>query len=163
MERLVERVLFAARWFVVPIYLGLVVVLVILSFKFFEELLHLALTVRAIDGTELILLILSLIDLALVASLIVMVIIGSYESIVGRIDVPEGVQKPDLFDKLDPSTLKLKLQVAIIAISSIHLLKAFMNIADKPTEKVLMQLAIHGMFVVSALGLAMLDRIGKKG
>ena len=161
MERLIERGLFYSRWLLVPIYLGLAVSLLFFAVIFLKELATLATNVAAFGEKEAILTALSLIDLALVASLVVMVIISGYENFVSKLDV-DSDDKLSWVGKLDAGTLKLKVASSIVAISSVHLLKAFMNAADTPNDKLLWLVVIHLTFVVSALAMALGDRLGAK-
>ena len=112
-----------------------------------------------VDEADLVLAVLSLVDLILVANLVIMVIISGYENFVSRIDLEGVTDKLSWFGKLDAGSLKIKLASSIVAISAIHLLKAFLDATDIPTEKLIMLVVIHLTFVVSALMLAYLDRI----
>ena len=159
MERLIERALFASRWLLAPIFLGLSLALVALIIKFFKELLHTLLHVMNLSEAELILHILSMIDMALVGSLIVMVMFSSYENFVSKIDLEEGAEKLDWLGKLDSGSLKLKVAASIVAISSIHLLQKFMEVQTIDNDKLLWYVVIHMTFVLSALLLALLDKM----
>ena len=159
LERLIERLLFSSRWLLAPIYLGLSLALLVLGIKFFQELWHLLGHILEMAESDMILVILALIDLSLVASLVVMVMFSGYENFVSRLDVRESSDKLDWLGKLDAGTLKLKVAASIVAISSIHLLQAFVNIPQIPNDKLLWYVVIHLTFVVSALLLGVLDRI----
>jgi uncharacterized protein (TIGR00645 family) len=159
MERLIEKTLFASRWLLAPVYLGLSLALFALGIKFFIELWHVLLHVWSLDESDLILTLLSLIDMVLVGSLIIMVMFSGYENFVSRIDVDEGTEKLGWLGKLDAGTLKLKVAASIVAISSIHLLKAFMNAPQIPNDKLLWYVVIHLTFVVSAVLMGVLDKI----
>ena len=133
-ERFIERSLFASRWLLAPVYLGLSLALVVLGIKFFAELWHslshvLALSQGAVPMTEaeVVLSLLALVDLSLVGSLIVMVMFSGYENFVSKIDMEGEGDKLGWLGKLDAGTLKLKVAASIVAISSIHLLRAFMD------------------------------------
>ncbi len=159
MEKLIERTLFASRWLLAPIFLGLSMTLIALIIKFFEELFHTLITILSLSEAELILHILSMIDMALVGSLIVMVMFSSYENFVSKIDLEEGAEKLDWLGKLDSGSLKLKVAASIVAISSIHLLQKFMEAQTIPDNKLMWYVIIHMTFVVSALMMAFLDKI----
>ncbi len=159
LERTIERILFGSRWMLVPIYLGLVVVMGAFVVKFIQELIHYLPNVLSLTDTELILVGLTLVDLALVANLFIMVIISGYENFVSRIDLDDGSEKLAWVGKLDAGTLKIKLAVAIIAISSIHLLKAFMNAKEVDGDTLMWLVIIHLTFVVSALLVAWIDKL----
>jgi uncharacterized protein (TIGR00645 family) len=159
MEKLLERSLFASRWLLAPIFMGLSLALIALIIKFFQELIHTLTSVLTLSEAELILRILSMIDMALVGSLIVMVMFSSYENFVSKIDLDEGAEKLDWLGKLDSGSLKLKVAASIVAISSIHLLQKFMKVQSIDVEHLKWYVIIHMTFVVSALMLAFLDKI----
>ena len=131
MEAWVERVMYASRWLLAPIYIGLSLALVALGIKFFQELFHLLPHVLEISEADIVLVVLSLIDIALVSGLIIMVMFTSYENFVSQIDLKEGTEKLAWLGTLDTSSLKSKVAASIVAISSIHLLKVFMIDACK--------------------------------
>ena len=159
MERLIEKALFASRWLLAPIFLGLSLALVALAIKFFQELFHVITVIITMTESELILSILSMIDMALVGSLIVMVMFSSYENFVSKIDLDEKDEKLDWLGKLDSGSLKLKVAASIVAISSIHLLQKFMEVQTIDNDKLIWYVVIHMTFVLSALLLAVLDRV----
>lgn len=158
LERSIERLLFACRWLLAPMYLGLSLALLSLTVKFFQEAVHSLTRILEIAETDLVLSVLSLIDLALVGSLIVMVMLAGYENFVSKIDAGNE-ETPEWLGKLDSGTLKLKVAASIVAISSIHLLRIFMNAGDTPNDKILWYVVLHLTFVVSAVLLGVLDRI----
>jgi uncharacterized protein (TIGR00645 family) len=178
MERIVERMFFASRWLLAPIYLGLSVALIVLGIQFFMELYHsfelvLGLapagydekTGAAIPAVEadIVLTLLALVDLAMVAGLIVMVMFSGYENFVSKLDVEtKGAEKLDWLGKLDAGTLKLKVAASIVAISSIHLLRKFMEVEDTNETQLMWYVIIHMTFVLSALLMGVLDRITGK-
>ena len=159
LERFVERLLFACRWLLAPIYLGLAIALFALGVKFFQEAWHAVSQILSVPEADLVLTVLALIDIVLVGSLIVMVMFSGYENFVSRIDVGKDGDAPGWLGKLDSGTLKLKVAASIVAISSIHLLRIFMNAVDTPNDKILWYVVLHLTFVVSALLLGVLDRI----
>ena len=159
MEKIIERTLFASRWLLAPIYLGLSFALIALAIKFFQELFHTVTVIITMSESDLVLAILSMIDMSLVGSLIVMVMFSGYENFVSKIDLDEGDEKLDWHGKLDAGTLKLKVAASIVAISSIHLLQKFMEVQTISNDKLLWYVIIHMTFVVSALLLAFLDKI----
>jgi uncharacterized protein (TIGR00645 family) len=161
MERSLERLLYASRWLLAPIYVGLSLALLALGIKFFQEAFHLILHATAMKEADLVLVTLSLVDIALVGGLIVMVMLSGYENFVSAIDLREGEEKLDWLGKLDAGSLKQKVAAAIVAISSIHLLKAFMNATQIDNDKLMWFVIIHMTFVLSALGMALVDRINR--
>jgi uncharacterized protein (TIGR00645 family) len=158
-ERAIEKLLFACRWLLAPMYLGLSLALVALAIKFFQEVVHSLTGILALSETDLVLTVLSLIDITLVGSLIVMVMLSGYENFVSKIDAGEAQESPAWLGKLDSGTLKLKVAASIVAISSIHLLRIFMNADHTPNDKILWYVVLHLTFVVSAVLLGVLDRL----
>ena len=161
MEAVVEKVLYASRWALAPIYLGLSLALVLLGIKFFEEIWHAFPAIFAMQEADLILKILSMVDMALVGGLLIMVMLSGYENFVSRIDIDEGEEKLDWLGKLDAGSLKQKVAAAIVAISSIHLLQKFMNALHIDNEKLMWYVIIHLTFVLSAIGMAYVDKMNK--
>ncbi len=162
MERTFEALLYASRWILAPIYLGLSIALLLLGIKFFEEAIHSIPVVLQLGEADLVLLTLSLVDIALVGGLLVMVMLSGYENFVSRIDVSEETEKLSWLGKLDSGSLKQKVAAAIVAISSIHLLKAFMNAQNISNDKLMWYVIIHLTFVLSALGMALVDRMNQQ-
>lgn len=158
-ENAVERFLFAGRWLLVPLYVGLTLTLLLFSVKFVQELAHIVPHLPAMAESDLVLTALALMDLVLVGNLLVMVILSGYESFVSRIEAAANDGQLSWLGKVDAGTLKVKVAASIVAISSIHLLKAFMNARDVPNDKLMWLVIIHLTFVVSALILAWVDRI----
>ncbi|MCK6451688.1 MAG: TIGR00645 family protein [Alphaproteobacteria bacterium] len=161
MERVVEWLIFTSRWLLVPMYLGLALLLPVFAVKFYEEMWHLVRVVLRAEEADFILGTLALIDMVLVANLLVMIVISGYETFVSRIDLSaeDEKDKPSWLGKLDAGTLKIKVAASIVAISSIHLLKAFMNVERFGNDKLMWLVIIHLAFVVSALLLAYVDKV----
>lgn len=160
-ERWVERLLFAGRWCMAPIYVGLLLILAVIAVKFVEELVLTLPSVLSMEERDLVLLVLGLIDLALLGSLTLMVAFAGYENFVSKMhSVADHEDRPDWMGHVDFSGLKLKLISSIVAISAIHLLRTFLNVSALPKEDVGWQLAIHLGFVVSGVLLALMDRLG---
>jgi uncharacterized protein (TIGR00645 family) len=158
-ERQIERTLFASRWILAPVYLGLSLALAVLAVKFFQELYHTLTHVLTLTEAEVVLALLALVDLSLVASLIVMVMFSGYESFVSKIDMEAEGDKLGWLGKLDAGALKLKVAASIVAISSIHLLRAFVDAEEIANDKLMWYVIIHLTFVVSAVLLGVLDRL----
>src|SRR5690606_15464731 len=161
LERLFERSLYSARWLLAPIYLGLSFALLALGIKFFLELIHVLPHILTVSEMDLILLVLSLVDISLVGGLIVMVMFSGYENFVSQIDLDEGHDKLNWLGKLDTASLKNKVAASIVAISSIHLLKIFMNAEKIDNDKLLWYVVIHLTFVASAFAMGILDKMTK--
>ena len=159
MERFTETLILGSRWLLAPLYLVLCFILILFGIKAIQEVFHLAVGVLTQSDADLLLGTLTIIDLVLVANLLVMVALSSYETFVSRFDKVGDMEKPAWLGKLDPGTVKLKLAASIVAISSIHLLKVFMQTKELDSEKILVLLAVHLGFVVSALMMAWVDRI----
>jgi uncharacterized protein (TIGR00645 family) len=159
MEKSLEKLLFACRWLLAPLYLGLSLALIVLGIKFFQEAFHVLSQVTSLIEADLVLTVLAMIDLVLVGSLIVMVMFSGYENFVSKIDIETGGDTPAWLSKLDAGTLKLKVAASIVAISSIHLLRIFMNAEQTDNDKIMWYVILHLTFVVSAVLLGVLDRL----
>lgn len=161
MERIIEKALYGSRWLLTPIYLGLSVAVLALSIKFFQILLQILPNIFYINEIDVILGLLSLIDIALVGGLLVMVMFSGYENFVSHLDVPEGQEKLNWLGKMDASSIKKKVAASIVAISSIHLLKVFMDAQNVSDGKLKWYVVIHLTFVLSAFVMGCLDKITK--
>jgi uncharacterized protein (TIGR00645 family) len=159
MEKTIEKLLFASRWLLAPVYLGLSLALIALGIKFFQEIYHVMTHVLFEGEADLVLRLLAMVDLVLVGSLIVMVMFSGYENFVSRIDVEDGKETLGWLGKLDANSLKLKVASSIVAISSIHLLRAFMDAPQIAADTLKWYVIIHLTFVVSAVMMGVLDRI----
>jgi uncharacterized protein (TIGR00645 family) len=161
MEKPLERVLFASRWLMAPIYLGLVVALVALLAKFAQELIRFVPLVLELKESAVILAVLTLVDLSFVASLLLMIIFSGYESFVSRIDVPDA-ERPAWMGQIDFSGQKLKLIASIVAISGIHLLKSFMEVQSVDKTNLMWLVITHLVFVLSGVLLALMDYLAAR-
>jgi len=159
LERFIERLLYASRWLLAPLYLGLALGLIALGVKFFQEAFHAVMGALALPEQDLVLIVLALIDISLVGSLIVMVMFSGYENFVSRIDTATEKDTLGWLGKLDSGTLKLKVAASIVAISSIHLLRVFMKAIETPNDKIMWYVILHMTFVLSAVLLGVLDRM----
>ncbi|GGC09567.1 UPF0114 protein [Marinobacterium zhoushanense] len=162
MEKQLERLMYLSRWILAPIYLGLSLALIALGIKFFQEVFHLLPHVLEIGEADIVLVVLSLIDLTLVGGLLVMVMFSGYENFVSRIDLDEGAEKLSWLGTLDTNSLKNKVAASIVAISSIHLLKIFMDAKNYDNDQLMWYVIIHLTFVVSAFAMGILDKLTKK-
>ncbi|WP_115717112.1 TIGR00645 family protein [Gallaecimonas mangrovi] len=163
-ERFIESLMYASRWLLAPLYLGMSLTLLALLIKFVQEIIHMAPLILEMSDNNLILSVLTLIDMALVGGLIVMVMLSGYENFVSRLDLKESDEKLGWLGKMDSGSLKTKVSASIVAISAIHLLKVFMNADDIEDNKLMLYCLIHLTFVVSAFGMGYLDKMssGKK-
>lgn len=162
MEKVVEQLLYRSRWILAPIYLGLSIALVALGIKFFQEVIHLIIHIISLKEADMVLVVLSLIDMAMVGGLIVMVMMSGYENFVSALDVQEGEEKLSWLGTMDSSSLKAKIAASIVAISSIHLLKVFMNTENIDNDKILWYVIVHITFVLSAFAMGFLDIIAAR-
>lgn len=161
MERFIENLMYATRWILAPVYLGLSLGLFALTIKFFQEIFHTLPHILSIDENDLILLLLSLIDMTLVGGLLVMVMFSGYENFVSRLDIDEQKEKLSWLGKMDSGSLKNKVAASIVAISSIHLLRVFMEIHIIDNRKLLWYVLIHLTFVFSAFVMGYLDKVSR--
>jgi uncharacterized protein (TIGR00645 family) len=159
-ERGFELLLFNSRWLMAPFYLGLVICLAVMLYKFIVILVEFVGHVRGATEADIILGVLSLIDVTLTGNLILIVVFSGYENFVSRIDPGDHPDWPEWMTKVDFGALKQKLLASIVAISAIQVLKAFMNIdASFAPERLGWLVAIHVVFVISTLVLAFADRV----
>ena len=179
--RPLPRLIFASRWLQLPLYLGLILAQAVYVFHFWVELVHLIeaafgnagaldklvasigyksdVAPAALNETIIMLVVLALIDVVMISNLLIMVIVGGYETFVSRLDLEGHRDQPEWLSHVNASVLKVKLATAIIGISSIHLLKTFIN-ADNYSDTVLIaQTAIHITFLLSAIAIAYTDKI----
>lgn len=154
-----SEVIFWSRWLQAPLYLGLIVAQCVYVYLFGVELFHLVHDAHKIGETEIMLVVLGLIDVVMIANLLIMVIIGGYETFVSRLNLREHPDQPEWLAHVNAATMKIKLSMALIGISSIHLLKTFIN-ADQISEHTIRwQVIIHVTFIISSIAIAYTDRI----
>jgi uncharacterized protein (TIGR00645 family) len=151
--------IFWSRWLQAPLYVGLIVAQTAYVYRFMVELKHLVLDVRGLSETDIMLLVLGLIDVVMIANLLIMVIIGGYETFVSRLNLQDHPDEPEWLSHVNAGVLKVKLAMALIGISSIHLLKTFINAPHMSEQTIKWQVVIHLTFVVSAVVMAYTDRI----
>ena len=151
--------IFASRWLQLPIYLGLIAVQAIYAYKFIKSLWHLVSNLGVMTEDAVMLTVLSLIDVVMIANLLVMVTVGGYETFVSRLRVDEHPDQPEWLNHVNASVLKIKLSMAIITISSIHLLQTFINAANLSEKQMMWQLLLHLGFIASAVGIAWTDHV----
>jgi uncharacterized protein (TIGR00645 family) len=162
LEKPIEKFLFASRWLMAPFYIGLVFSLAMLLYSFCEELFHIVIQLPNITQNDMIIGIISLIDLSLVGNLLLIIVFSGYENFVSRIDIGDHEDQPEWKGTVDFASMKLKLIASIVAISGIHLLKVFMNIGSMSDRDIQWMLTIHVVFVVSGVMLALMDWITSK-
>ncbi len=159
MEKFFETLMYASRWLLAPIYLGLSLILILLGLKFFQEVVHVFPIIFGMKEADLILLALTLIDLVLVGGLLVMVMFSGYENFVSQLDIDDKKEKLPWLGKMDATSLKNKVAASIVAISSIHLLKIFLNAQEVDNDDFVWYILIHLTFVISAFAMGMLDKL----
>jgi uncharacterized protein (TIGR00645 family) len=158
-ERALEKFLFASRWLLAPFYVALVISLALMLLKTMQEIVHFLPLALTLTESEVILAVLSLVDLTLTGSLIVIVIFSGYENFVSKIDESQHKDWPEWMGKIDFTGLKLKLLSSIVAISAIQLLKSFMNVKNMSDRDLMWLVIIHVVFVASGVLLAWTDKI----
>jgi len=179
--RPVPRFIFASRWLQLPLYVGLIAAQCVYVFHFWLELVHLLeavfgsqtalqaligsigyksdVAVTALNETIIMLVVLALIDVVMISNLLIMVIVGGYETFVSRMDLDGHPDQPEWLSHVNASVLKVKLATAIIGISSIHLLKTFINAANYSEKVLIAQTVIHITFLLSAMAIAYTDKL----
>ena len=162
MERIIETLMVRARWLLAPIYLGLSFALLALMIKFFQEVIHLFEGLLMAEEADVVLIVLSLVDSSLVGGLLVMVMLGGYENFVSELDDKSESSKLSWLGKMDAASLKMKVAASIVAISSIHLLRVFMDMESRDRDLLMWYVIIHLTFVLSAFLMGYLDKITKK-
>ena len=159
LHKIIETVIFESRWLQAPLYLGLIAALGVYTYQFMVELIHLVTQIGNLSETDIMLAALALIDVVMIANLLIMVIIGGYETFVSRLELDDHPDRPEWLAHVNPSMLKIKLAVSLIGISSIDLLKTFINAAHLEDRVILWRVIIHVTFLVSALALAFTDKL----
>ncbi len=179
--RPIPRLIFASRWLQLPLYLGLILAQAVYVFHFWVELVHLLeaafgsetalqalinsigyktdAPITTLNETVIMLVVLALIDVVMISNLLIMVIVGGYETFVSRLNLEGHQDQPEWLDHVNASVLKVKLATAIIGISSIHLLKTFINAANYTDKVLIAQTVIHIAFLFSAMAIAYTDRL----
>jgi uncharacterized protein (TIGR00645 family) len=155
--------IFMSRWLQAPLYLGLIIAQGVYVYRFMVELWHLVSAADRIAETEIMLIVLGLIDVVMIANLLIMVIVGGYETFVSRLDLEGHPDQPEWLSHVNAGVLKVKLATAIIGISSIHLLKTFINADHYPPKVLIAQTVIHITFLLSAMAIAASDRLMPHG
>jgi uncharacterized protein (TIGR00645 family) len=153
------KVVFWSRWLQLPIYLGLIVVQGVYAYKFLSALWGMLSNLTNLTETEIMLTVLGLIDVVMIANLLLMVTVGGYETFVSRLRIDDHPDQPEWLHHVNASVLKVKLSLAIISISSIHLLQTFINAAQLPQHVIMWQVLLHLAFLVSAIAIAYTDKL----
>lgn len=156
------RLIFWSRWLQLPMYLGLIVALAVYAYKFLLVLANLVMNLNNLNENDILLQVLSLIDVVMIANLLVMVIVGGYEIFVSRLDIHDDPDQPEWLSHVDAGVLKVKLGMALITISSIHLLRSFINAANLDEHTLKWEVIIHMVLVLSAAFIAFTDWVIQK-
>ena len=162
-ERAVERTIFGCRWLLAPFYVGLAVALLVLLIKFGQKTVELVVKALPAKSSEVIALVLSLIDISLIASLVLMVMLASYENFISRFELEGHQHKPSWMGQVDFGELKVKLLTSIVAIAAIHVLEIFMNIDPASDRELGWSVGILIAFVLCGLLLAVMNRLSAPG
>lgn len=158
-RRTISSFIFLSRWLQAPLYFGLIVAQAVYVYHFMIELWHLVAKATTIKESEIMLVVLGLIDVVMIANLLVMVIVGGYETFVSRLNLKGHPDEPEWLSHVNAGVLKVKLATALIGISSIHLLKTFIDVENHTEKTIQWQVILHMTFVVSAVLLALTDRL----
>jgi uncharacterized protein (TIGR00645 family) len=163
-ENRLEHAIFASRWLLTPLYIGLIAAIALIMVKFVRELLHLVVAAFKDEGGNLIAGVLSLVDLVMIANLLVLIIFAGYENFVSKIDTGSNEDRPDWMGYVTFSDLKIKMIGSIVAISAIELLKVFMSIKSYSDSELAWKVGLHLLFAVSGVLFAIMDKLaGHKG
>ncbi len=158
-SNIMTNILFGSRWLQLPLYLGLIVAQGVYVYFFGLELVHLVSTANKIGEAQVMLIVLGLIDVVMISNLLIMVIVGGYETFVSRLNLEGHPDEPDWLSHVNANLLKVKLATAIIGISSIHLLKTFIDAQNLSDKVLISQTVIHMTFVFSAIAIAYIDKL----
>ena len=154
-----EYFIFWSRWLQAPLYIGLIAAQGVYVYHFMHELIILVTKAGSLTEVEVMLIVLGLIDVVMIANLLIMVTIGGYETFVSRLDLEGHPDQPEWLSHVNAGVLKVKLAIALISISSIHLLRTFINASQTDDRVIIAQIAIHASFLVSAIAIAWTDKI----
>jgi uncharacterized protein (TIGR00645 family) len=155
----IAQIIFLGRWLQAPLYVGLIVILAAYVYKFLGNLFHLVYAINGIEDSQLMLGVLDLIDVVMIANLLIMVIMGGYETFVSHLNIKNHPDNPEWLREVDAGTMKIKLALSLIGISSIHLLRTFIDPSHQTYNDVMWQVLIHLTLVISAIAIAYTNRI----
>lgn len=160
----IESLMFAARWLQLPLYIGLIIALGAYTYEFFIHLWEVIelIVIKRSPERHVILEVLDLVDIVMVANLLIMVIVGGYESFVSRLNLDDHPDQPEWLAHVNPSSLKIKLAISIVTIGAVHLLATFVNAAHIEMETILMQMAIQIVLMATAITIVVVDRLSIK-
>lgn len=159
LKTIIGHTFFMGRWLQLPLYLGLLIILAAYVYRYIIELFHLVANINGFDDTHIMLGVLDLIDVVMIANLLIMVVLGGYETFVSRLDLDTHPDQPEWLDHLDAGAMKIKLALALIGISSIHLLRTFIDPSKQTNDAVMWQILIHLTLLLSVLSIAYANRL----
>lgn len=159
LKKTISQLIFMGRWLQLPLYLGLLSILVVYVYRFLQELFFLVMHLNGVDDTHIMLSVLDLIDVVMIANLLIMVVMGGYETFVSHLELGSHPDQPEWLDHLDAGVMKAKLALSLIGISSIHLLRTFIDPTKLSNYSVMWQVLIHITLIVSALAIALTNRM----
>lgn len=158
-ERFLEKLIFASRWLQVPLYLGLIFAMFLYLFNFYKESIHLIVALKEGHKNQLLLAILEMVDSTMVASLIIMVVIGGYSTFVSKMNLENHEDRPEWLQKINAGTLKVKLAASLVGVSGVNLLIDFFNINSQNYEQTKWRVIIHFTFLLSVIILAFSEKL----
>ncbi|KTD52062.1 transmembrane protein [Legionella quinlivanii] len=159
LKQALSQLIFMGRWLQAPLYLGLLCILGAYVYRYIIELFHLISHINGLDDTEIMLGVLDLIDVVMIANLLIMVIMGGYETFVSHLQLHAHPDQPEWLGELDAGAMKIKLALSLVGISSIHLLRTFIDPTKHGNDTIMWQVVIHLTLLVSVLGIAFTNRL----
>jgi len=158
-ERFLEKLIFASRWLQAPLYLGLIFGMVLCLFNFYKEIIHLFEAVNEGHKNQLLIAVLEMVDSTMVASLVIMVVIGGYSTFVSKMNLENHEDRPEWLQKINAGTLKVKLAASLVGVSGVNLLIDFFNVNSQSYEQTKWRVIIHFTFLLSVLILAFSEKL----
>ncbi|MBM3454964.1 MAG: TIGR00645 family protein [Bacteroidetes bacterium] len=158
-ERFLEKLIFASRWLQAPLYLGLIFGMVLFLFNFYKEIIHLFEAVNEGHKNQLLIAVLEMVDSTMVASLVIMVVIGGYSTFVSKMNLENHEDRPEWLQKINAGTLKVKLAASLVGVSGVNLLIDFFNVNNQNYEQTKWRVIIHFTFLLSVLILAFSEKL----
>lgn len=153
-KKSISSIIFMGRWIQLPLYFGLIIILAAYVYRFIRELFTLIMHINGFDDTLIMLDVLDLIDVVMIANLLIMVVMGGYETFISHLELDEHPDTPEWLDHLDAGAMKIKLSLALVGISSIHLLRTFIDPTKLNNYSIMWQVIIHTTLIISALAIA---------
>jgi len=158
-KHILAQIIFNSRWLQAPLYLGLIAVLALYVYEFSADLIYLFQKIHSLNEVEVMLHVLDLIDVVMIANLLIMVVIGGYETFVSRLNIREHIDHPEWLDEMNAGSMKVKFALSLIGISSIHLLRTFIDPTQYQNYSIMWQVVIHLTLVFSAITIAFTNKL----